>query len=200
MPSRSSTWLWRAPFLGLASVLMAACSQSSPPSSTTGTPPGPPPETAKPISLGRSLTIAPTGGAPEDVTLTQVVDPASEAQYAHSLPPPLLGSNFVGLMFDVQNTGLSAVTFDLGKYLVLADNSGSRYSLSYAVLSDCPPFGGSATAIAEIQPGATATGCVAFEVTTKNKLTQVILGTSTKTSGEWSISVSSSTTSTTAPS
>lgn len=185
MASKFRVRLWRAPVVGIAGVLIASCSGQSSHNPTVTT--GPAPSKGSPVPVGGSLEFTGSHGEDLTFTLTSVVNPATEAQYAHSPPPPLLSQMLVGLNFKVVNHGSSSATVSLGQMVVLYDTSGTSYSIQYTLLNECSPFGGSATAMAQIAPGATVTGCMAFETSSGDKLSRAVLETPTKTFGEWSL-------------
>jgi hypothetical protein len=179
-----ASYVLRAVAVGALGTTLVACSSGSSSRSSTSS--------TSPKAHGSALPIGTpihydAGGLKESVTLVQVVNPATEATYAHSPPPPASGQKYVGLMFKVRNLGKTSAVVQLGDQLLLEYSSGKHDPVTQVLLSDCPPFGGSGSAVAEIAPGHSVSGCVAFEAPTNVTLSQALLTSPDKTFGAWSL-------------
>jgi hypothetical protein len=183
--------LWRSKFRAFVvvatGVTLAAC--SSTPSSTSSTATSSSGKSGSAVPIGTAIPYD-AGGLKETVTLVQVVNPATEATYANSPPPASGNQKYVGIMFKVRNDGEKSAVVQLTEQLLLEYSSGVHDSADEALLSDCPPFGGSAAAIAQIPAGQSTSGCVTFEAQKNVALAQVLLTSPDKTFGAWSLTKS----------
>ena len=159
------------PFALVAGVLAGGCgSGTSPGVSSTG-------PTAVGTSLPFLFTVRGTN-LKGTVTLTRVVDPATS-----NLPAPA-GSRYVGMAFTIEDTSNSSLLVDLAAMTVVVDSSGSSYSPNFTPLTDCPtPTAG----LLEVAPGTTGSDCVAFSIPTATTLDRVVVGSSGKTPGTWTV-------------
>jgi hypothetical protein len=135
-----------------------------------------------PVAMGTAVAFSFGNGGTGNVTVEQVVAPATAGQYQL---PAAAGDEYVGVQITVENTGSTNVLLDMGPLTALSDTAGQSYSWSPTSLSDCPPLANAG--VGTLAPGTSVTGCVAFEVPTGDSLSQVTIGSSGKTPGVWNV-------------
>jgi Domain of unknown function (DUF4352) len=133
-----------------------------------------------PVPLGTAVPFT-FGGTTVSLTVEKIVAPATGS---YGTPNP--GNEYVGVRVTAQNTSSTNATVDLTDITTLVDTSGTSYTSNGQPLSDCPMMG--SYGLATIAPGASATGCVPFEVPSGTTFSHVSIGSNDKTPGIWSVS------------
>lgn len=165
------TRLPRATTLTLVSLgLLAGCgqviqgTQVTPSPSARATSPAkttPKPSVSEFPAVGATLALSgESSGERYQVTLTSVVDPASESDGMGLLPA---GQKLVAVNLTVKNVGRGIQQESIDDNVTLIDSAGHTYDgiseLGYSV-SQCQTFGGQAT----LPPGQSESGCVVFQI------------------------------------
>ena len=137
---------------------------------------------SNPVAMGTAIPFSFGNGSAVSLTVDKVVAPATEAQYQ---PSASSGDEYVGVKVTVDNTGTANAAIDLGPITSLTDSSGQAFTWNPTTLADCPALGG--FGLATIGPGASATGCIAFEVPSGDTFSPVSIGSSGRTPGVWDV-------------
>lgn len=119
--------------------------------------------------VGATLALAgESAGEKFQVTLTSVVDPASESDGLGLLPT---GDRLVAINLTVKNVGSGIQQQSIEDNVTLIDTSGHSYNgfsgLGYSV-SQCQTFSGQVT----LPPGQAESGCVVFQIPSTAKLSK----------------------------
>ncbi|MGC2486666.1 MAG: DUF4352 domain-containing protein [Acidimicrobiales bacterium] len=112
--------------------------------------------------LGNSETVHDFYGDPLAVSVTQVIDPAT-AGTGSGLPDS--GYRFVAVDLTVDNTSSQEVDGDANDALTVTGSDGKTYSADFGIVSECSNFY-SGAGIIDLHAGASASGCVVFELPT----------------------------------
>ena len=139
--------------LSIVALALAGCSAKSATTATTSTTSPSTTTTAATPGVGATQSFH-----SEDVTLGKVIDPAAMGPLG-SIPA---GDRFVAVELGIKNTGTVALSptpiFDA----ILIDQSGHSYTSVVNGTPSCQDFAGSLS----VDPSASASGCVLFEVPT----------------------------------
>lgn len=142
--------------ISMGTPVTSAPAQSSPTGSQAT-----PTATSQFLAVGTSTKL--TGelsGEKYEVTLTSVVDPATESDGLSLLPS---GDRLVAVNLTVANAGTGIQQESIDDDVTLIDSGGHTYNgtdgIIYSV-SQCQTFSGSST----LPPGQSETGCVVFQV------------------------------------
>lgn len=131
-------------------------------------------------------TIALTGtedGSKLDVTVVKTVDPAKSADEFTS---PDTGNRWIGVQFQLVNTGTVAYSDSPGNGTQIADDQGQQFTSTFADISAGPSMASSVN----LKPGAKALGWVVFEVPKASKGATVQFGMDSgfaDQTGEWKL-------------
>jgi hypothetical protein len=120
---------------------------------------------------------------PVQVTLVKVVDPA---QGADQFSAPVGSGRFVGVQLQIVFGGTSPVSFNAAADTILEDAQGNLYQPAVANILNCPAF----TMKPTVRPGKPVLGCVAFDVDSSPKITDVLFtpnGQFGNVSAEWEL-------------
>lgn len=115
----------------------------------------PPPPSA--VSLGGTQTVYDFAHDPLQVTAS-LIDPAMPA---NSFEAPTSGDRLIGVKLVLSNPGTAAVSDDANNDTAIVGSDDQEYEASLDSLSGCTNFDFGAFTL---QPGASLTGCVAFEL------------------------------------
>jgi Domain of unknown function (DUF4352) len=143
-------------------VLAAGCgTQTITTTTTVGQTKGSGPQTqgSQRLQLGDSATLAGNEGEQMSVTLTQVLDPVTGDPDVDQPDP---GDRYIGIMITLDNVG-NVVYSDSpsnGATLIAADGQQAQSETSLSA----GPCSGDFAADAEIAPGESQSGCIAFEM------------------------------------
>ena len=167
--------------LAAAALAMGACgastevtkpvAQATPPTSPAApasqapatTPPTSPPTTAAgKAHVGATLSLAGSGGDQADVTLSQVIAPATGADG----PPTDDNGNpttasYVATVFTVKNTGSQALQGDANSDVSVIGSDGQSYSPDFDNVNECTNFNDGSFALGA---GESVNGCVVFVI------------------------------------
>ena len=122
------------------------------------TPPAP-----KVAKVGDTITLKGTeDGSKLDVTVVKTVDPAKPAD---EFTAPEDGHRWIGVQFQLVNTGTIAYSDSPGNGVKIADTQGQQFTSTFADISAGPSMAGSVN----LKPGAKALGWVVFEVPKASK-------------------------------
>ena len=135
------------------------------------------------VAMGTAIPFSFSNGATVSITVDNVVEPATAVPYQSSPSP---GDEYVGVKVIVDNTGSANALVDLGPITSLTDSSGQAFTWNPTTLADCPALGD--FGVATVGPGASDTGCIAFEVPSGDTFSQVSIGSSGRTPGVWDAS------------
>lgn len=118
---------------------------------------GAPAATAQPI--GYTYTLTDQSGNKMGVTLTKFIP---KAQPATSIDQPTAGSHLAAAQFQITNNSSSKISESADTSAVLEDQQNQSYDTDFSQASDCQPF--ASTALDNLGPGESATGCVVYKV------------------------------------
>ncbi|MEH0417825.1 DUF4352 domain-containing protein [Streptomyces sp. B21-083] len=110
-------------------------------------------------------TIALVGaedGSELDVTVVKVADPAKSSD---EFTAPDAGNRWIGVQFQLLNTGTAAYNDSPGNGVKIADSQGQQFTSVFADITAGPSMGSSVT----LKPGAKALGWIVFEVPKESK-------------------------------
>lgn len=134
--------------------------------------------------VGSTLQVSNSGPAKLEVTVQQVIAPASGAnQYSK----PASGKAFVGVKLRVKNIGTSSYQNNANNETTIVLSSGKALTADYNPIADCGNFdNGQIT----LSVGASKTGCVTFQVASGEKVVAVRYGNTVfpGTTAEWHVS------------
>jgi hypothetical protein len=117
---------------------------------TTTTPPA--------LHVGQHADFTDASGMGLQVTMAQVIDPASGADQYEA---PTSGDRFVAVQVRLKNTGTTSYSADVNSQVSLIGSDSQQYSPSFEQIKSCTNFNfGNYT----LSPGDSLTGCVAFQV------------------------------------
>jgi hypothetical protein len=145
-----------------AVLALAGCTASQPQPANGHASPSP-----APAQVGATLPVSDSSGTKLDITLEQVIDPASGAsQYSQ----PASGKHFVGVKLRIRNT--AAVTFqnNANNETTIVLSNGQAGEADYNPIAGCGNFSNGQVKLAS---QASATGCVTFQVRNGEKVTEV---------------------------
>lgn len=109
-------------------------------------------------ALGSALPVSDSSGTKLDVTVEQVIDPASGAN-THS--NPAAGKHFVGVKLSVHNAATKSYQNNANNETTIVTSSGQQLTADYNPIAGCGNFdNGQVT----LNSGASKTGCVTFQV------------------------------------
>ena len=159
----------------IAAFALTACSAGSTvtdtpkatPSASKDTPADAPAEETlaapKVAKVGDTLALKGTeDGSKLDVTVVKTVDPAKSAD---EFTTPEDGNRWIGVQFQLVNTGTIAYGDSPGNGTQIADAQGQQFTSTFADISAGPSMASSVN----LKPGAKALGWVVFEVPKASK-------------------------------
>lgn len=159
----------------IAAIALTACSAGSTvtdtpkaaPSVGKGTPADAPaketPAAPKAAKVGDTIALKGTeDGSKLDVTVVKVADPAKSAD---EFTAPEDGNRWIGVQFQLVNTGTIAYGDSPGNGTQIADGQGQQFTSTFADISAGPSMASSVN----LKPGAKALGWVVFEVPKASK-------------------------------
>lgn len=118
---------------------------------------------AKPVAhVGATLSL--TRG--EQVTLTQVIDPAQGTQYES--PDP--GKRFAAVVFKVTDVSQKAASGDANVDASVIGSDDQTYSPDFDTVTECTDFNYGSF---QLGPGESATGCITFQLPTPVRVAKV---------------------------
>jgi hypothetical protein len=121
---------------------------------------------------GASITVSDSSGAKLDVTLKQVINPADGAsQYSK----PASGQHFVGVQLHVRNEAAASFENNANNETTIVLSNGKKDEADYNPIAGCGNFDNGQVKLAA---GASATGCVTFQVPNGEKIAEVRYGNS----------------------
>ncbi len=139
----------------------SAPAQSSPTGSqATTVPASTPTPSSQFLAVGTSTTLTgESSGEKYKVTLSSVVDPATESDGLSMLPS---GDRLVAVNLTVANAGTGIQQESIDDDVTLIDSGNHDYdgTSAFESVSQCQSFSGQST----LPPGQTVSGCVVFEV------------------------------------
>ncbi len=110
--------------------------------------------------VGATLSLSGSGGAKADVTLTQVINPATGAD-----GPPTddqgnpNGDSYVATLLTIKDTGTSALQGDANGDSTLIGSNNQSYTADFDDVNECTNFNSGSY---QLGVGESATGCVVF--------------------------------------
>lgn len=119
------------------------------------------------VAPGTALEVSGAGGIAATVTFSRLVDPASPA---YSFETVGAGLRFVAVQLTVANRGTVPIDESAQAATTVVDDTGHTIAAVIDELVGCPGFPGG---VVDLAPGASATGCVAFELPSSAKVHQV---------------------------
>jgi Domain of unknown function (DUF4352) len=114
--------------------------------------------------VGATLSL--DSGA-EQVTLTQVIDPA---QPSNQYITPNAGDRFVATVFTIKNVSSKSGTGDANNNASVIGSNNQTYTADFDTVSECTNFDNGEF---QLGPGESATGCVVFQLPTSVTVTKV---------------------------
>jgi hypothetical protein len=114
------------------------------------TPPKPAAKVGDVINVGGDKGLA--------ITLTQVIDPATPASQYIS---PDAGTRYVSALITITNKGTASVKDDANNDVTLIGSDNQSQTSNFTPVAECTDF---ANGVFNIAGGASATGCVTFQV------------------------------------
>lgn len=121
------------------------------------------PAAPKVAKVGDTITLVGTeDGSKLDVTVTKTVDPAKPAD---EFTAPDDGNRWIGVQFQLVNTGTIAYSDSPGNGTQIADSEGQQFTSVFADTSAGPSMASSVN----LKPGSKALGWVVFEVPEASK-------------------------------
>jgi hypothetical protein len=123
-PPRPRTWAWV--LLAMVSVLLAIIVIGVIIGGVVGHQ-GSGGGSGSPVPIGTAIPFSFSAGGTADITVTQVVAPATAGQYQLQ---PSAGDEYVGVQVTVANTSSTNMLVDLGPMTALSDSSGQSFSWS----------------------------------------------------------------------
>jgi hypothetical protein len=116
--------------------------------------------------VGATLSLS-AGGASEQVTLLQVIDPAQGADQFNTPDP---GKRFVATVFRITNTGTAAGQGDADNDAAVIGSDGQSYTADLDTVGECTDFDDGSFSLG---PGESVTGCVVFQLPTGTTVARV---------------------------
>ena len=116
---------------------------------------------------GAEVVVSDSSGTKLGVTLKQVTDPADGA---NKYSTPAQGKHFVGVKLQLQNKAAATYQNNANNETTIVLADGKAVTAGYAPLSGCGNFDNGQV---KLKPGASATGCVTFQVPEGQKVTAV---------------------------
>jgi len=115
--------------------------------------------------VGDTLDLKTQAGRDFHISLSKLADPAQAVNQGS----PANGKRFIAAQFDITNTSGQTISIngDLDANIIGSD--GNVYTPTHHALTEC----GSNTVKVQLAGGKSGTGCVAFEVKTTVKVSQV---------------------------
>ena len=130
------------------------CPSASGSSNTTTT-------TAPPVPhVGSTINVAGLNDSSADVTLNQIIDPASGN---NEIETPDAGKRFVAAAMTIKNTSSANLSGDANIDATLIGSDGQTYTPTVATVAECTNFN---YGDFQLAPGESASGCVPFEIPT----------------------------------
>lgn len=130
---------------------------------TTDAPAEETPAAPKAAKVGDTIALKGTeDGSKLDVTVVKTVDPAKSSD---EFTAPEDGHRWIGVQFQLLNTGTIAYGDSPGNGVKIADTQGQQFTSTFADISAGPSMAGSVN----LKPGAKALGWVVFEVPKASK-------------------------------
>ena len=130
---------------------------------TTDAPAEKTPAPQKVAQVGDTIALKGTeDGSKLDVTVVKTIDPAKSADEFTS---PEDDKRWIGVQFQLLNTGTIAYSDSPGNGVKIADTQGQQFTSTFADISAGPSMAGSVN----LKPGAKALGWVVFEVPKASK-------------------------------
>lgn len=121
------------------------------------------PAAPKAAKVGDTITLKGTeDGSKLDVTVVKTVDPAKSAD---EFTVPEDGHRWIGVQFQLVNTGSKAYSDSPGNGTQIADTQGQQFTSTFADISAGPSMASSVN----LKPGAKALGWIVFEVPKASK-------------------------------
>ena len=142
---------------------LAGCSATTEvnaPASTGGTTAKSTTTTTPVAHVGATLPLNGASGAAADVTLTQVIDPATPASQVIT---PDAGKRYVATLIKIEDTGTSSIQGDANNDSSLIGSDGQTYTPDFGAVSECTNFNGGNY---QLGVGESAVGCVIYQVPT----------------------------------
>jgi hypothetical protein len=119
---------------------------------------------------GASIMVSDSSGTKLHVTLKQVIDAANGAnQYSN----PASGHHFVGVQLRVQNEAAASFENNANNETTIVLSNGKKDEADYNPIAGCGNFDNGQVKLAA---GASATGCVTFQVPNGEKIAEVRYG------------------------
>lgn len=126
--------------------------------SQSSTPPKSQPSSAH---VGSTISVKDQDGNPMDVTVVKVVDPITSG---NSYIQPDSGKRYIAVQLKITNTGTNSINDDAVNDSTVYDAANQSYSSDVTMLDDtCQMF---ADGSVKLAPGASALGCVGFQIPT----------------------------------
>jgi hypothetical protein len=155
-------------------VALAGCGQAATPITTTSqtTPSGP---------VGSTLPVSDSSGTKLDVVVEKVIDPATGVD-AYSTPAA--GKRFVAVKLRVRNVAARSYQNNANNETTIILANGHTAVADYNPISGCGNFSNGQITLAS---GASATGCVTFQIPSPQKVAKVRYGNTVfpGTTAEW---------------
>jgi hypothetical protein len=117
--------------------------------------------------VGSTVAVSDGSGGKANVTLSQVIDPASGAD---QFTTPDAGKRFVGVELTIANTGSKSLSDDANSTTSVQGSDNQSYTADFSNISECTNFNAGSYTLA---PGASVTGCVTFQVPTAVTVKQI---------------------------
>lgn len=134
--------------------------------------------------VGSTVAVSDGSGSDANVTLTQVIDPASGADQV-TTPDP--GKRFVGVEMTIANTGSKTLSDNANSATNVQGSDNQTYTADFDSISECTNFNNGDYTLAK---GASVTGCVTFQIPTGVTVKQVQFqptGFSGGVTGQWQV-------------
>jgi Domain of unknown function (DUF4352) len=119
---------------------------------------------------GTAVAVSDSNGAKLDVTLEQVIDPADGAS---KYSKPASGKHFVGVKLHLQNQAATTYQNNANNETTIVLTDGKTVDAGYDPLAGCSNFDNGQV---KLKAGATATGCVTFQVPKGDTVAEVRYG------------------------
>lgn len=143
------------------------------------------PAAPKVAKVGDTIALKGTeDGSGLDVTLVKTVDPAKSGDEFFA---PEQGNRWIGVQFQLVNTGTIAYSDSPGNGVKIADTQGQQFTSTFADITAGPSMASAVT----LKPGAKALGWIVFEIPKASKADVVQFGMDSgfaEQTGEWKLS------------
>ncbi len=155
-------------------VVLAGCGQSDQPTTTTT-------QTTPSGTVGSTLAVSDSSGTKLGVIVERVTDPASGA---NEYSKPAAGKHFVGVKLHITNAAAKSYENNANNETTIVLSNGHTTVADYNPIAGCGNFDNGQVKLAS---GASATGCVTFQVPNGQKLVAVRYGNTVfpGTTAEW---------------